>query len=176
MSETAQPLFEFRFVNEARDYAAMVTAMTQRSMKQRLLIGSVWSAAAIATAYWLGDGAPRSIVGNIVLVAPVIAIMVAILLFSPRINGLASRRVFRETAYANTEVTTFFTAVGVDMHCSGIDTHVDWSSVERIIETKAYVFLAISKRQALIVPRRAASSDQAFDDAVAFARSRIRTS
>jgi YcxB-like protein len=81
--------------------------------------------------------------------------------------------VFRRLAIANKSLVMAFDHDGIVWSTEGLKGELAWSKVTRIITLKGYVFLFISKLEALCIPRRAFTSEAAFSSLVTYAKERV---
>lgn len=89
-------------------------------------------------------------------------------------DRVLSRWVFPRFAVANKELTIAFADDGLHTRNSGgVEGKFPWSSVTRIFETKDYLYLWISRAEAIVVPRRALSSDDAAAALATYIRSKV---
>ena len=61
----------------------------------------------------------------------------------------------------------------ISWSCNGLTGTVQWSSIERLVETSHGLFLFISKAEAFLVPRRAMPSEPEFVALAELARSKL---
>jgi len=90
--------------------------------------------------------------------------------------GLTAALIYRRNAIAEREVTLEFDGAGVQGGTAGLFSRIGWSAVRRVIETPRHLFIAISRREALIVPRRAFRHDDEYRTLAGFVRARIAAS
>jgi hypothetical protein len=103
------------------------------------------------------------------LLTSVIAFVILVLV-APVGEWLAERAlslwIFPRYAAAHQEITLIFADDGIRSQHSGMEGKFPWSAVTGVYETEDYLFLAISRAEMLVVPRRALPSP---DDAAALA-------
>ena len=102
---------------------------------------------------------------------PLVIALVAIINFL--FARLAFRPVFKRFALADKEVTISLDETGVTWTGGGLSGACPWANVKWIVETKDRLFLFISKVEAVVLPRRAVSSDREFQALAAYAREHI---
>ncbi|WP_210258455.1 YcxB family protein [Rhizobium skierniewicense] len=74
--------------------------------------------------------------------------------FSGHLAGLMAATVFKTRAAANQEIVVTLSKDGVTARSADINSDISWGGIVKAIETKTHLFLALSKREALILPRR----------------------
>jgi hypothetical protein len=90
-------------------------------------------------------------------------------------DHILSRRIFPRFAVANKDLTITFADDGIRTQHSGIEGKFPWSTVTRILETKNYLFLLISRAETIMVARRALSSPDAAAELATYIRSKVVT-
>lgn len=81
--------------------------------------------------------------------------------------------VFKRFAIADKSLVMTFGHDGITWTTEGIKGELAWTKVIRIVTFKGYLFLFISKLEALCVPRRAFASEEAFSSLVTYAKERV---
>lgn len=82
--------------------------------------------------------------------------------------------IFPRFVAANKEITITFADDGLHTRNSGgMEGKLPWSSVTRVLETGNYLYLWISRAEAIIVPRRALPSDDAAAALATYIRSKV---
>lgn len=81
--------------------------------------------------------------------------------------------VFKRLAIADKSLVMTFGHNGIAWSTEGIKGELAWSKVIRIITLEGYLFLFISKLEALCIPQRAFPSKDAFDSFVSYAKERV---
>jgi hypothetical protein len=82
--------------------------------------------------------------------------------------GLAYRR----SDTAGVEITLDITADGVAAAIASRASRVAWSAITRLVETPDHLFLLLSRREALVIPRQAVGDPADYDNLVGFIRAR----
>ena len=161
------------------DYAAMTVALTRRSWTRRILTLAVWVvifwfALACLTSLWNPALLARVLVasGGATWVGGALLFASLLMLFGHWLSWGISFLYYRQLASAGATITIVLTDDGVDATSNVADTRLPWASVKRVIGNARHTFLAISKREALILPRRAFASDADFDAARRYAEAR----
>jgi hypothetical protein len=83
---------------------------------------------------------------------------------------------FPRYSVANKELTLTLDDDGIRSKLGEIEGRVSWRSIVRIIETKDYLFLAVSRAEMLVVPKRALASAEAFAGLARYARMKVDAS
>ena len=80
---------------------------------------------------------------------------------------------YRQLASAGATFTMTLAHAVVEGASAIGDTSIPWTTIKRTIRDKEHLFLPISKREALILPRRGFASDAEFDAACDYAAARV---
>jgi len=103
-------------------------------------------------------------------------VFVIILLAAPLGEFLADRVlslwVFPRFSVANKDLTLTFADDGIRSQYGGMEGKIPWGSVKRVLETKDYLFLSISRAEKVVVPRRAVASPAAAAELAQYIRSK----
>jgi hypothetical protein len=83
--------------------------------------------------------------------------------------------IFPRYSVANKDLTVTFADDGIRSQHSGMEGKIPWSTVTRVLETKDYLFLPISRAEMIVVPRRALPSDDAAAELAHYIRSKVGT-
>ncbi len=75
---------------------------------------------------------------------------------------LMARWLFPRYSFANKDVTLWLGEQDVRSKVGGTEGRISWRSIQRVIETREGLFLALSRAELLQVPRRALPSADAF--------------
>lgn len=81
--------------------------------------------------------------------------------------------VFKRYSMANKRLDLTFHHDGIDWSAEGFKGEFAWSKVIRLIMLKGYLFLFVSKLEAVCIPQRAFPSKEAFDNFVSYAKERV---
>jgi hypothetical protein len=168
--------FETTYRLTAWDYAAMARALTRRPWQRSiitmiLLLFSVWCLLVLST----DEYNPLTMTGAIVDSGStlwMLGLLAVILLFSLGGHWLSwavSFLYYRQIASADATITITLNDDAIRVSSSVADSTVPWATVKRIICERDYLMLAISKREAFIMPRRGFESPERFDDACRYA-------
>lgn len=75
------------------------------------------------------------------------------------ISRRSDRRAFRTGAAAKGDLAYVLSATGLKVEGPGVATSATWESLARVVETPEFVLFYVSSAAALILPRRALTSD-----------------
>lgn len=95
-----------------------------------------------------------------------------ILSLRPQINGLVAALVYERNASAGRDVVLDLTAEGIEGGAPDLYTQIGWGAVTGLIETPTHLFIRISRREALIIPRRAVPNEDEYRNLRGFIRAR----
>ena len=84
-------------------------------------------------------------------------------------------RIYRWNAIADLDILLHIDSTGVRTTMPGRSSCTQWSAIGDISRTKTHLFLPVSHREAIILPRRAFPSDAAFGAVEALAKNGIAT-
>ena len=161
------------------DYAAMTVALTRRSWTRRLLtlaiwVAIFWFALACLTALWNPALLARVLLasGGMYWIGGALLFAALLILFGHWIAWGISFLYYRQLSSAGATITIALTDEAVEATSNVADTRLPWTTVKRVIGDARHTFLAISKREALILPRRAFASDADFAAARQYAEAR----
>lgn len=164
----------YRF--ERHDFVAMTRALTHRPFRRRLVMIVAWIAVFLIFLFFFTGSVGRfqsTLVTFSLQYAPALLIFALAVLFGHHFWAMTAAWVFKNNALANRDVELSFGQSGVEGGTTEVRYKIGWEAVKKIIETNTHLFLALSKREAVIVPRRAFSSDDAYHAARDFIVSRI---
>lgn len=80
---------------------------------------------------------------------------------------------FRRCAIANKPVTITFGENGIVQSSEGVKSELAWSKMTRLVTLKGYLFLFISRVEAICIPQRALASEDVFHSLVTYAKARV---
>jgi hypothetical protein len=89
---------------------------------------------------------------------------------------LMARWLFPRYSYANKDVTLELGEQDIRSRIEGSEGRISWRSIQRVIETKDGLFLALSRAELIQVPRRALPSAAAFADLAGQVRTKVAAS
>lgn len=165
-----------------RDYVDMSIALARRPLWARAL-RALLGLAVVFLFGVAGDAAGRNadylqafgdVWGDLVggrTPIPIYAILVAIAalgLFVHRAAGVAALVLYRRVPVADVAHEIRFAEAGLEIVTPLLASTILWPAVTRVIETPRLLLIAISARQAVVVPRRAFDSAETFQAMRAF--------
>ena len=80
---------------------------------------------------------------------------------------------YGRNALADRQLTYRFTSDAIQGGIPEVQARFPWNSIRRIVVTPEHALLLVSRRDALILPRRIVETEEDFDTLLAFARARI---
>ena len=171
MTET---IYHLTYVMQRGDFVALTRALSRRNLlASALLIGG-----ASVLGYLIGAGghfvAPPDSKVFWITVALDIAILLVVL-FPLRWLYLwfAAAAIYRRNAAADKTMRFDINDDTITGGMPGMSTTLTWANVTRLIETPDRLFVAISRREAMILPRRAFPDAAAYTAFLAFAQGRV---
>ena len=176
--------FRVRYKMQRGDYVALTRTMGRKSPRRTALEIAAYVLAVIL-AIGLAAGtleAAGPVLGMIAsLRAPwwLYPLLVAgplLTLLHPHYLGLIAAIVYRRNAIADRDVVLEFSGAAIEGGMTGISSRVGWTAVQSLIETPTHLFITVSRREALIVPRRAFGHDEEFRTLLGFIRARVAAS
>lgn len=180
MSDAVESQHQITYTLNARDYAAMTRELTRRPLwRGAVMLGimlvGVWCLVAYSTGVYdpllIAQGIHRS--GALPWFLGGMGAAVLLAVSSHWFAWAISFLYYRQLASADAVITLGLADDGIHATSSVANTDLPWASIKRVVRTRAHVFLPISRREALIMPRRAFASDAAFEDATRYARERM---
>lgn len=81
--------------------------------------------------------------------------------------------IYKRTAIADKSLAIAFDDETIFWSSEGMRSEIPWYKVTRLVMLEGYLFLFISKLEALCIPQRAFASKDAFDHLVAYAKERV---
>jgi hypothetical protein len=170
--------YEFTYVMQRRDFVALTFAI-QQITPWRFVATIVLCIIFMTGAYLLGNGPQAATIlerpMEIVVLAGFEVVTLLFLIFPFRWFYLwyAASTVFRRNAAAGKAMRFVIDAAAIVGGMEGISTTVAWPAVTRLIEKPNHLFLAISRREAMILPRRTFANDTERAAFTEFARARF---
>jgi hypothetical protein len=73
---------------------------------------------------------------------------------------------------ADRDVVLYLTAEGIEGGSADLYARVGWAAVQRLVETPTHLFLQISRREALLIPRRTVPNEDQYNNIKGFIRAR----
>lgn len=81
--------------------------------------------------------------------------------------------VFKRYSMANRLLNVWFNDGGIQWSSEGFKGEIAWSKVRQLITLENYLFLFISKMEAIGIPQHALASKDAFDSLIQYAKERV---
>jgi hypothetical protein len=91
----------------------------------------------------------------------------------PQWVALIAAFTYNRNAIADKDVALSFDGNGIVTTAPNLVSHLAWDAIIRVIETPTHAFLAISRREALILPRRAFADEHDWKMLLGFIRARL---
>lgn len=146
------------------DFVAMSLALSRPSLAKRLLVVGGYYAFLVAIAYaliwWHGPKGltPLNLVPELPLWAWIFVIVASALLLAPHwlLTSPMAAMIFSSNAVANQQLEFTLNERGISTRVIDLEitSQIGWAAVQRLIETRHGLFLTISRREALVLPRR----------------------
>ena len=176
----ADPTFQITYTMTSRDYAAMARALTRRPLARSILTLVLWLCSAWCLVFLSTDVANPLEIGRAILAIPsslwffaaVFVFIGVISIFSHWFSWAVAFLYYRQLATADATVTMTMGDTEVEASSTVANTTTPWATVKRVLRERDYLFLALSKREAFILPRRGFGSQAAFDAACRYAEER----
>lgn len=172
--------FQITYTMTPRDYAAMGRALTRRSWRYSAIALTLWLLCVWCIAAWLtGIFNPLAMIRSLfqsrlsLWAVAVLGMGVLVTFFSHWLSWTFSFLCYKQIASANTTITMGLTDEAIETSSSVADSTLPWTAVKRVIREIDYLFLPISKRESLILPRRSFASDAEFDEACQYVVERV---
>ena len=170
--------YDLTYVMERRDFVALTFALTRPS-PGRLVRSIVLAIMVFTAAYAIGNGTHAATLLERPLELAVLAgyelLFILLIFFLLRWLYLwvAASTVFGRNAAAGKRMRFEIDDDTIVGGQEGISTTVRWLAVVRLIERPDYLFIALSRREAMILPRRAFGDQATFEGFIAFARGHV---
>lgn len=173
-------LYRITYRMERRDYVAMTAALAQPASARLAfeiagylaivaLAGLAFAGSTTAYARALADAFSLPLA---LLTVPLVLAGPLLLALRPRIAGLVAALLYKRHAMADRDVTLDLNIEGIGGGASDLYSHIGWGAVTRLIETPSHLFIQISRREAMALPRRAVANDDQWRNIVGFIRAR----
>ena len=174
--------FEVSFKMERADYVALCFAMRRRAADRLLANAAIYllTVALVALIVTGGNtGAIAAVLREAIglrapwWIYPIIpsGFLFAVLL-QPVLLSLKAGHAYRRLVIADREICVSFETEGLQTILTNFESWISWHAIERIIETSDHLFLTISRREALILPRRAFATDADYHRLLGLVRDR----
>jgi hypothetical protein len=164
------------------DYVALCVAMMRDPWRRIILEIVVYIAVLLVLLFAISgfsvDAFLRQLTDLATLGAPwwVYVLLLAgplLALAHPQWVALVAALTYKRNAIADKDVALSFDGNGIVTTAPNLVSHLAWDAIIRVIETPTHAFLAISQREALILPRRAFSEEHDWRMLLGFIRARL---
>ena len=179
---TVDDVFSYSFTMQRSDFLALSRVLARRSFWSPLLLLLFYFAviAACVLAGVNGDtDAFAAVVKQIgtghapVWIYPLLLLGPLLVLLQPIYRRILAGHAYGRNALADRQLTYRFTSDAIQGGIPEVQARFPWNSIRRIVVTPEHAFLLVSRRDALVLPRRIVETDEDFDTLLAFARARI---
>ena len=176
------PTFTGHYQFNRADYLALTKAMSRSMWRLRLFLLLVWVAMIVgllmlATKDWADFLVALQDLVSMHNVPPSIYVLLGLFLgliaFAPQIRRWRAMRMYSWNAIADRELELEITEAAVRVSGPGRDARLDWPLVRKVIVVPEHLFLAISRREAIVVPRRAFATAAEFEAVTALAQRKV---
>lgn len=176
----SSPPFHVRYTTRRGDYVAMTAAITKASWRRSLLMFGLWLLAVMVISLLVAGDLERGMRAlRIVFTGRmemsyyvVMAGSLGLVLLGSWIGTLMAALIYRHNAIADRELNFTITDKGIEGGADDLQSQFRWSAIRHAIETDRHIFLTISKREAMILPKRAIAPSE-LDALRAFLRQRV---
>ena len=180
MNDRPSSLFTVSFRMERGDFVALSTALAKLDPGPTLLKISVYLLALLAIALFEAGSVDALLPAlgeafsfpNVLFYGPVVFGPPLLLLMTPQLAGLLAAASYGRNAIADREVTLHLTAEGIEGCATDLYSRVGWAADMRLIETPSHFFIQDSRREALLIPRRAVPNEDVYNNIRGFIRAR----
>lgn len=175
----AKYLYSLGYRMDRSDFVALSKVLTRQKpirvvLELVLYFGALLAIAAVA-------GGPQNLLDTLgrfmtsplfLAYLPLILLGPVLLLLTPQITGLIAAMVYRRSPIADREVLLHLSAEGIEGGPADLYARVGWAAVQQLVETPTHLFLRISQREALFIPRRAVPHEDQYNNIKGFIRAR----
>jgi hypothetical protein len=176
MNEPRSSLFRINYRLQRRDHVARVVALSRRAPARTLAIAALYCGLLLLSLLLRAGSVDAlaaelqrlAILDILLYLLPGLLLLVPASAYAALFGSLAYRR----SGLAGAEIVLDVTADGVAAVIANRASRIAWSAVTRLIETPDHLFLQLSRREALIVPRRALGDPSDYQNLVGFIRAR----
>jgi hypothetical protein len=183
MTETDLPAsFAGHFTFTRDDYLAMVRALDRPQRGVRTILVAVWLSIFVLIMGLLSESWPQFVqaVKDLVtfhdvpfaVYVPLLAGLVLIALM-PNLTLLRARRLYRGLSIAGQDIDIVIDEAGLTTSVPGRRSQLEWSVIRRVAGTPEHLFLVLSRREGVAVPRRAFSNTMEFEAVKALAQRKV---
>lgn len=183
MTETdLPPSFTGHFTFRRDDYLAMVQALDQPQHGVRTILVIAWISLFVLIIGLMSDGWPQFVQAMTDLVTfnevPVFVyamflVGIALIALMQNLTLLRAMRIYGSLASADQFIDIVIDETGLITSVPGRHSKLDWSVFRRVVVRPEHLFLTISRREAVLVPRRAFSNAMEFEAVKALAQRKV---
>lgn len=174
------PAFRVKYTMQRRDYVALSTTMSKKPPIRTLVEIAFYVVVVLMTVLVATGSLEAASSGLRTLltlrapwwVYPILGVTPLLMLFHAQIMGLIAALIYKRNAIADREMVLDFTSEGIEGGVTDLYSRIGWNAVRKLIETPTHLFVAISRREALIVPRRALPHEDDYRTLLGFIRAR----
>ncbi|NTF06831.1 YcxB family protein [Agrobacterium rubi] len=179
--DTKERVLDIRYVCMRSDFIAVTRALIRRPFWRTALtvVLSLIIAGHLFVMAWfwpVKEGVPTWYAELHFRYWPIWFLPLLLTVFSGHLAGLMAAMVFKTRAAANQDIVVTLSRDGVRARSADINSDISWSGIVKAIQTRTHLFLALSKREALILPRRGFASDADYAEAVCLVRAHLKPS
>ncbi|NTJ41689.1 YcxB family protein [Agrobacterium larrymoorei] len=169
---------KIKYIYERRDFVALTRALIKRPLWQialKLFFASLIAGHIFVVGWLVGgtDRLPPDYMSFYFYFSPLLFAPLFFVLFGDYIAGLNAALIFKRNASANKEISFELLEHGFIASSDDIRSELSWASITKVIETDHHLFLAISRREALTLPKRAFASETDFARTMDFVRNHV---
>jgi hypothetical protein len=181
MNDHPASLFKVEYRMERGDYMALSAMLTRRPASRVAIELAIYVAALLAIAFITAGFSFDRMLGAIgglfalpsgFLWVPLVLAGPVLLLSTPTLTGLIAALIYKRNAIADRDIVLHLTAQGIEGGSSDLYFRIGWAAVNRLVETPKHLFIQISPREALIIPRRAIPNEDTYRNLAGFIRAR----
>jgi len=164
------------------DYLALVGAMRRPSRCFRTLLVVLWLAIYVLIMGLLSQSWSQFVqaVRDLLTMHDVpfhayvpLVVGLALIVLSPSLTKLRAGRLYGSFAIAEQHIDIALDEAGLTTSGPGRQSRMNWSLVRRMIVTPTHAFLTISRREAIVIPKRAFANDFEFAAVIALAHRKV---
>jgi hypothetical protein len=180
-----EPRFVGHYRFERDDYLALTAALRRKNAWYfRIVLLIAWIAIVVLIIGLMSSDWTQFVgaMGDLVTMHEVplmfyivIGIVPALLLLMPQMSMLRAMRLYSSLAVADRDIEIKIDEAGLRTSSPGREARMDWSVVRAMIVTDRHLFLPVSGREAIVVPRRAFADDAQFAALLQLVRTKVPT-
>jgi hypothetical protein len=182
MGNQPAPVLRIGYRMRRGDYVALCRALQAKPLSRALfeiaLFVAIFLAVLFVTSSFSTQTFVRGLADLVTLNAPwwvylILVLAAVIALGHTEWVKLIAALTYGRYALADKDVTLSFDGNGVTATSPNLTSHIGWEAFVKLIETPTHAFLAVSRREALIVPRRAFVDEDDHRMLMGFIRARL---